>query len=160
VARIRANIDALGVVERLRVEGGRAATPAEQAVLARWSGWGAVPEVFDEARAQFAAARVELRHLLGNEGYAAAARNTLNAHYTDAALVSAIWAVVGDLGFTAGRVLEPTCRASVERQCSQRYENDSAVMGDRSPATGPVIAPGAERLAWLTRSQTLCRRNP
>ena len=28
---------------------GRPATAEEQAVLARWSGWGAVPAVFDEA---------------------------------------------------------------------------------------------------------------
>jgi SAM-dependent methyltransferase len=39
----------------------------------------------------------------------AAARNTLNAHYTDAAVVQAIWAGVRQLGFTAGRVLEPGC---------------------------------------------------
>jgi N12 class adenine-specific DNA methylase len=39
--------------------------------------------------------------------YAAAARSTLNAHYTDAALVQAIWAGVTRLGFTGGSVLEP-----------------------------------------------------
>jgi len=97
------------VLGRLRAEGGRAASPAEQAVLARWSGWGAVPEVFDETRPRFAAARAEVRRLLGTEGYAAAARNTLNAHYTDAALVCVIWAGVSKLGFTSGRVLEPGC---------------------------------------------------
>ncbi len=40
---------------------------------------------------------------------AAAARNTLNAHYTDADLVQAIWAGVRQLGFTGGQVLEPGC---------------------------------------------------
>ena len=33
----------------------------------------------------------------------------LNAHYTDAGLVSAIWDGLADLGFAGGRVLEPGC---------------------------------------------------
>ncbi len=40
---------------------------------------------------------------------AAAARTTVNAHYTDAAYVQAIWDALGELGFTGGRVLEPGC---------------------------------------------------
>jgi N12 class adenine-specific DNA methylase len=88
---------------------GRPATGAEQAVLARWSGWGAVPEVFDPRRPEYTPARVELASLLTPEELAAAARNTLNAHYTDAALVRAIWSGVQQLGFTGGRVLEPGC---------------------------------------------------
>jgi len=78
-------------------------------VLARWSGWGAVPEVFDPRRQEYAPARAELASLLTPEELSAAARNTLNAHYTDAALVRAIWAGVQQLGFTGGRVLEPGC---------------------------------------------------
>ena len=85
------------------------ATPQEQRTLARWAGWGAVPEVFDDKREDFTWARDELRSLLSDDEYAAAARSTINAHYTDAAIVQAIWAAVGDLGFTGGRVLEPGC---------------------------------------------------
>jgi len=87
----------------------RPATPAEQEVLARWSGWGAVPEVFDERRAEFAWAREQLAGLLAPAELAAARRNTLNAHYTDAAIVQPVWRAVQGLGFTAGRVLEPGC---------------------------------------------------
>ncbi|GAB3866443.1 hypothetical protein GCM10029963_78880 [Micromonospora andamanensis] len=36
-------------------------------------------------------------------------RNTLNAHYTDAAYVRAIWDAVAGLGFEGGDVLEPGC---------------------------------------------------
>ena len=89
----------------------RPATPAEQEVLARWSGWGAVPEVFDDRRAEFAWAREQLADLLSPDELAAARRNTLNAHYTDAALVQAIWGAVRTLGFERGRVLEPGCGA-------------------------------------------------
>jgi SAM-dependent methyltransferase len=78
-------------------------------VLARWSGWGAVPEVFDDRRAEFAWAREQLAALLSPAELAAARRNTLNAHYTDAALVRQMWRAVRALGFERGRVLEPGC---------------------------------------------------
>jgi len=77
--------------------------------MARWSGWGAVPEVFDESRPEFAWAREQLVGLLTPQELAAAARSTLNAHYTDAALVQAMWAAARQLGFEGGRVLEPGC---------------------------------------------------
>lgn len=38
---------------------------------------------------------------------AAAARSTINAHYTSAEVVTAIWSAVGRLGFSEGRILEP-----------------------------------------------------
>ena len=78
-------------------------------MLARWSGWGAVPEVFDPGRADYQWAREQLAGLLSPQEMAAAARNTLNAHYTDAAIVQAVWGAARDLGFTGGRVLEPGC---------------------------------------------------
>jgi hypothetical protein len=79
VARIRANLAALSALQAIQ-RAGRPATSDEQAVLARWSGWGAVPEVFDPARREYAWAREELAPLLGPDELAAAARNTLNAH--------------------------------------------------------------------------------
>jgi SAM-dependent methyltransferase len=88
---------------------GRPATNAEQAILARWSGWGAVPEVFDDDRPEYAWARERLTGLLSADELAAARRTTLNAHYTDAALVQPIWRCATELGFTGGRVLEPGC---------------------------------------------------
>jgi hypothetical protein len=68
-----------------------------------------VPEALDERRADFAWARAELAQLLSPEELRAAARNTLNAHYTDLSLVQPIWEAVARLGFTEGPVLEPGC---------------------------------------------------
>jgi hypothetical protein len=107
-ARIRANLAALTTLNLLKREE-RPPTITEQQILARWSGWGAVPEVFDESRPEFAWARDQLSALLTAQERAAAVRNTLNAHYTDAALVQAIWTAATQLGFTGGRVLEPGC---------------------------------------------------
>ena len=78
-------------------------------MLARWSGWGAAPEVFDPDRRAHTWAREELSRLLTPAELAAAARNTLNAHYTGADLVQAIWTGIQQLGFTGGRILEPGC---------------------------------------------------
>ncbi|MFI1568472.1 SNF2-related protein [Streptomyces sp. NPDC020490] len=109
------------VLERER----RPATEQEQRILARWSGWGALPVIFNPrpARAAFdaddvferAAARWEavgdlreqIRALLTEDEWAAARRNTINAHYTDADLVRSIWDAMRQLGFRGGRVLEP-----------------------------------------------------
>src|SRR5664280_1785872 len=43
------------------------------------------------------------------DGYSAAARSTLNAHYTDPVVVCQAWRALTELGFTGGRVLEPGC---------------------------------------------------
>ena len=47
--------------------------------------------------------------LLSEKEWAAARRTTINAHYTSAEVVQAIWSAVQELGFAGGRVLEPGC---------------------------------------------------
>jgi N12 class adenine-specific DNA methylase/SAM-dependent methyltransferase len=109
-AKARANLAALDVLAVLRDEG-RPATAGEQAVLARWSGWGATPGLFDDRDDGWAALRGEVRARLDEAAWAAARRTTLNAHYTPAEVVEAMWTAVRDLGFEGGRVLEPGCGA-------------------------------------------------
>jgi SAM-dependent methyltransferase len=69
--------------------------------------------VFDErdtaAAADYAGIRDQLRPLLADAEWRAAAASTLNAHYTDARIASACWQALHRLGFTGGRVLEPGC---------------------------------------------------
>jgi N12 class adenine-specific DNA methylase len=59
------------------------------------------------------AEREELRALVGDEGYAAARRTTLNAHYTHPELAQAMWDLAAGLGFAGGRAIEPGCGAGV-----------------------------------------------
>lgn len=101
-----ANLAALRTVAALAA-GQRPAGPAEQQVLARWSSWGAVPQIFDESRPEWQAEREQLRGLLDDDAYAAARRTTINAHYTDPAYVREVWDALDRLGFDGGRVLEP-----------------------------------------------------
>lgn len=65
-------------------------------------------QVFDDTDDRYSAERVELRRLLGSDqAWAAARRTTLNAHYTSAEVVQAMWRTAKALGFSEGRVLEP-----------------------------------------------------
>ncbi|MFF0754392.1 UvrD-helicase domain-containing protein [Streptomyces sp. NPDC004267] len=106
-ARVKANIAAIEVLRRLEDEN-RPATAAEQETLARWSGWGATPQVFvPEPKPEFAPLQRRLRELLSDDEYEAAKDNTLNAHYTDPSIAIQVWKAVQELGFDGGNVLEP-----------------------------------------------------
>jgi N12 class adenine-specific DNA methylase len=107
-ARARANLAAIELVHTLR-DAGRPATLPEQRILAAWSGWGAIPQVFDPRAEDFAAERARLAGLLTPEQYRRAQASILNAHYTDPAVVSAVWDALGAAGFSGGPVLEPGC---------------------------------------------------
>jgi len=108
-AKLAANLAALEILEALEHQD-RPARPDEQAVLARWSGWGSLPQLFDDADTHLAAHRQRARRLLGDDAaWAEARRSTLNAHYTSAEVVQAVWSALAGLGFEGGRVLEPGC---------------------------------------------------
>lgn len=66
-----------------------------------------MPDVFDLRKDNWADERAELKQLLGDDAYNAAAMTTINAHFTDPAYVREIWAGLERLGFDGGRVLEP-----------------------------------------------------
>ncbi len=110
VTRINDNLAALRTLRTVQAEG-RAATPQEQSLLARWTSWGAVPAMFDPRSTAYPAQRDELARLLTPAEWRAAARTTINAHYTDTAYVDALWSALTGLGLTGGEVLEPGCGA-------------------------------------------------
>ena len=90
-ARIRANLAALRTLRQSRPQD-RPATGEEQQVLARWSGWGAVAQaVFEPAPEYALGAATSCASCSPTQEYTAAQQSTLNAHYTDAGLVTAIW---------------------------------------------------------------------
>ena len=87
--RVKANIDALRLLNSI---GARNATPEEQRILARYSGWGNLgQEVFDEENPDFEKEREELKQLLSKEEYEGARRSTQYAHYTPVYVVRAIY---------------------------------------------------------------------
>ncbi|WP_186779882.1 DEAD/DEAH box helicase family protein [Streptomyces salinarius] len=165
-AKAAANLEAVRVLKRVQEEK-RAATAAEQQVMARWSGWGSVPEIFaarpreddpvfgpgGEREGGYAAAvarwesfadvRDPLRVLLDDDEWRAAAASTLSAHYTPPEITSALWQALADLGFDGGEVLEPGSGAGVTFGTAPESARLTGVEIDpTSAAISRLLAPG------------------
>lgn len=83
--------------------------------LSRWSGWGALPEVFEPTPPQpwARATRAWLEANLGPAELRAARRSILNAHYTTPVLAEHMWQLAQAAGWAGGEVLEPGCGSGV-----------------------------------------------
>jgi N12 class adenine-specific DNA methylase len=106
-ARYKANVEAIRLVKQLEAEG-RYATEAEQTILSKYVGWGGLANAFDQRKAEWAKEFAELKELLTEEEYASARGSTLNAYYTDISVIKAMYDGLKGLGFTGGRMLEPS----------------------------------------------------
>lgn len=104
-AKFQANIEALRTLKNIQAEGRDEATPAEQAVLARFTGWGSLPQLFGYS-AEWSKERQQLEGLLSSEEYESARKSTLNAHYTHPEVVQTHWKMAERLGYKGGRFLE------------------------------------------------------
>ena len=102
--RFQRNLDAIRTLKTVEAES-RAATAEEQAVLAQYVGWGGLADFFDEKNARYG----ELKDLLTDAEYAAARESTLTAFFTPPVVIRGIYAALGQMGFTQGNILEPSC---------------------------------------------------
>ena len=102
--RFQRNLDAIRTLKTVEAEN-RAATAEEQAVLAQYVGWGGLADFFDEKNPRYA----ELKGLLTDAEYAAARESTLTAFYTPPAVIRSVYTALGQMGFTQGNILEPSC---------------------------------------------------
>ena len=100
------NVAAIRLLKELETEQ-RQATPDEQSILARYSGWGGIPQAFDEQNEKWEKEYFELKTLLTPEEYAAARSSTLNAHYTSPTVIRAMYAALERMGVKPNTVLEP-----------------------------------------------------
>ena len=124
-ARYRANVEAIRLIKQLENEG-RYATTAEQELLSKYVGWGGLDKAFGEMRFNRETRRsemtakdgwekefAELRSLI-DEGiiteqeYKDMSASTKNAHYTSIEVIKAMYDGLKQLGFTGGRMLEPS----------------------------------------------------
>jgi len=102
--RFQRNLDAIRTLKTVEAEN-RSATAEEQAVLAQYVGWGGLADFFDEKNPRYN----ELKDLLTDAEYAAARESTLTAFYTPPVVIRSIYAALGQMGFTQGNILEPSC---------------------------------------------------
>ncbi|MYR09042.1 hypothetical protein GTY62_00115 [Streptomyces sp. SID724] len=165
-AKAAANLEAVRVLKPVREEK-RPASADEQQALARWSGWGSVPEIFaarpladapvfgpgGEREGGYAAAaarwesfadvRDPLRVLLDDDEWRAAAASTLSAHYTPPEITSALWQALTDLGFDGGEVLEPGSGSGVTFGTAPESARLTGVeIEPTSAAISRLLAPG------------------
>ena len=106
--KLRHNLEAVRLLKQLKAEA-RPATAEEQAVLAKYAGWGGIPQAFNTWNTPdwAKAAADELETLLTDQEYEAARASTRNAHFTSKPVIDAMWTGLRRLGFDGGRVLEP-----------------------------------------------------
>jgi hypothetical protein len=104
-----ANLAAIRTLKQIEADG-REATGEEKAILARYSGWGAMANVFEaHPPREWEKTADELRQLLTADEYASARASTPNAHFTSPLVITGVWEALERLGVEAGaQILEPS----------------------------------------------------
>ena len=102
------NILAIETVKQLEKEQ-RQATKEEQNILSDYVGWGGIADVFDVKKPQWQEERERIQTALTPEEYRSAEESVLNAHYTQPLIIKAMYQVLENMGFSRGRILEPSC---------------------------------------------------
>lgn len=104
--KFKQNIDAINLLKQLEAEG-RMATPSEQAILAKFNGWGTLADAFTDNE-KWQKENQQLKELLTGDEYRAAKAAIINAYYTHPKIAQAIWQGLKQIGFTGGRILDPS----------------------------------------------------
>ena len=102
-ARIAANLSAIQLLKQADLQN---LCESEKYVLAGFSGWGGLTEVFMEGNSHYD----ELKSMLTPEEYETAAASMLDSYYTPENLIRFMWAIAqNELGIKSGKVAELGC---------------------------------------------------
>lgn len=101
------NLEAIRLMKQIEYEN-RAATLDEQKILARYAGWGGIPQAFDEKNESWKKEYGELKSLLSESEYRDARESVNTAFYTSPEIIEAVYQGLSQLGFQQGTVLEPS----------------------------------------------------
>ncbi|MBQ7266165.1 MAG: nucleotidyltransferase domain-containing protein [Firmicutes bacterium] len=105
--QFQANIDAIKMLKKLESENAQA-TQEQQAVLAKYMGWGGLSDAFDPHKDSWSKEYNELKELLTYEEYNSARATVLNSHFTSPTIIQAMYKGLEQLGFDGGTILEPS----------------------------------------------------
>ena len=111
-ARCDANIAAIETLLKLESEK-RLATPEEQKIMARYSGWGGTAQAFvadneNVSADSWGAKQARLRELLTADEYTAARSSTLTSFYTPPEVIDSVYLALERFQFEGGNILEPS----------------------------------------------------
>jgi len=98
------NLAAIRTLKQLEAED-RDATPEEQEILSKYTGWGGMAKVFEPENRHYQ----EVRELLTDDEFEAARKSTMTAFYTSPVIIKEMYAKLGYMGMNGGRLLEPSC---------------------------------------------------
>ena len=118
-SKFKANVEAIQVLQKIEAEN-RYATPEEQSVMAKYVGWGGIPQAFTTDRAAeslggnlgeaapsgWETEQKQLRELLSPDEYKAARASTLTSFYTPPEVTDGVYQALSQFGFEGGNVLE------------------------------------------------------
>jgi N12 class adenine-specific DNA methylase len=105
--KFKLNVKAIETLRNVETEM-RDATAAEKSDMAKYTGWGGIPQVFDTtSTCTMQAERDLLKDLLRDEEYNSARSSVNNAHYTDPAIIKFMWSALQEMGFDGGKIIEP-----------------------------------------------------
>jgi hypothetical protein len=107
--KARDNIQAIRTL-RLVEDESREARDSEKALLARYSGWGALANVFHPyPRSDWQDIARDVKEHLTPEEYDSARASTPNAHFTSTMVIQALWQALERFGLASGaNILEPS----------------------------------------------------
>ncbi len=105
--KYKSNIEAIKTLKVIEKEN-RFATVEEQKVLAKYVGWGGMPQAFDIKAAGWSNEYEELKSILSEEEYISARASTPNAHYTSPAIIKGIYKALENFNFAEGNIVEPS----------------------------------------------------
>ena len=94
------NIDAIKVLQDLE-KSGKTPTKAQQAILAKFKGWGGLSSAFWRDRSK-------LKEIMSDEEISAAQSTVNDAYFTPTNIIDGVYKVLAHLGFEGGNVLEPS----------------------------------------------------
>ncbi|CAM3026655.1 hypothetical protein GHI93_00220 [Lactococcus hircilactis] len=106
--KVMANLAAIRLSKTLTAEN-RWAIPEEQEILAKYVGWGGLAnDFFEESNPRYSQQREELKFLVSQEEYAGMRKSSLTAYYTSPQIIQTIYHQLENLGFSGGRILDPS----------------------------------------------------
>ena len=102
------NIEAIKVLKQCEKEN-RFATVEEQKVLAQYTGWGGLPQAFDERNDSWHKEYLELKNILDEEEYKSAMTSVLTSFYTPPIVIRKMYKTLENIGIKRANILEPSC---------------------------------------------------
>lgn len=104
------NLEIIALVKKIETEA-RAATPEEQTLLAKYTGWGSIKNSFPNAEGKanegWADIVSQVKEALTDKEYSEARRTIQYAHYTSEIVVRSMWDAMSRFGIKQGSVFEP-----------------------------------------------------